>query len=134
MSFYLGPLALLLLREVWVLGFWDNVKSQLEQHWGTYLIEIACEVLVANVILSDVMYSNLYVERSAQPKAAAKVKGPSVVKLFLLIVCPLLICVGGGWTILDTLGYFSPAQPSWHNPIADAINIANGRVGGKCSF
>lgn len=132
---YFGPLALLVGREIFVLGYWELAKDDLAANWLTYLLEIVCEVLVANVILSDVMYSNLYVERAvAQPAAEKKksggLRGLPPVQLLLLVVCPLLLCVGGMWAIVNTLGYFGVSE---HVHIAVSTDT-NGRINGQCQF
>jgi hypothetical protein len=58
---YLGPLLVMLLYEAQRFGFMDQVKERLLEPL-TYA-EIIAEMGLANVILSDIMYSNLYVER-----------------------------------------------------------------------
>lgn len=68
---YFGPLIAVLVHEAVAFGFWEDVKQQMKEPI-TYL-QIACEVLIANVILSDIMYSNLYVERGGSgPSSSAK--------------------------------------------------------------
>jgi hypothetical protein len=133
---YFGPLGLLVGREIYVLGYWQQAVSDLQDNWVTYLFEIICEVLVANVILSDVMYSNLYVERMIAPPSAEKKKigigftTLSATQVVLLVLCPLMICAGGLWAVLDTLGYF--AHPG-HVHIMASTDF-NGRVNGQCHF
>lgn len=80
---YFGPLLVMLLHEAEQFGFMDRVKEQLLDPL-TYA-EIMAEVFIANVILSDIMYSNLYVERrrgedgeSAAAAAAAAAAGGGV--------------------------------------------------------
>ena len=65
---YFGPLLVMVLYEADQFGFMDQVKEQLLNPL-TYA-EIMAEIFIANVILSDIMYSNLYVERR-QPKDQA---------------------------------------------------------------
>jgi hypothetical protein len=58
---YFVPLLVMLLYEANQFGFMDQVKARLLKPI-TYA-EILAEMGLANVILSDIMYSNLYVER-----------------------------------------------------------------------
>ena len=108
---YIAPLLVLGVREIYALDFQEQAKTALEENWWTWLLEIICEVLVANVILSDVMYSNLYVERpSVAPKGAQKKPGSwrelPVLHLLLLVVVPFVLFLGGLVYTLYLLRYF----------------------------
>ena len=105
--------------------------DDLQSNWITYLCEIICEVLVANVILSDLMYSNLYVEHAKRKHLSrGGLRRLPVSQVLLLVVCPLLLCVGGMCTILDKLEYFDPPERVHVQVSTDT----NGRVGGQCHF
>ena len=128
---YFGPLVLLTGREIYVLGYWKQAMDDLQSNWITYLCEVICEVLVANVILSDLMYSNLYVEHAKKKHLSrGGVRRLPVAQVLLLLVCPLLLCVGGMWTILDKLKYFDPPERVHVQVSTDT----NGHVGGQCHF
>jgi hypothetical protein len=67
---YFGPLAAVLLHESSTFGYMAELKQQLETPL-TYG-QVFCEVLLANVILSDMMYASMYVQHSnPSPTAAA---------------------------------------------------------------
>ena len=114
---YIAPLLVLGVREIFALGYEEQAGRALRENFWTWLLEIVCEVLVANVILSDVMYANLYVERpSVAPKGAQK--KPSwrelpVLQLLLLVVAPFLLFLGGLIYTLYLLHYFE-ASPAVH--------------------
>lgn len=129
MLVYFGPLLALLIHEAIVFGFADDVVAQLKEPITYY--EIACEVLIANVILSDIMYSNLYVERRAKHSGAEELdrieRGASgeswwsnltcarVYKLVVLGVCPLVLCSVGIATSMTVLE--CSIQAKWHTPL-----------------
>lgn len=69
---YCVPLLVMLLYEANQFGFMDEVKDRLLEPI-TYA-EIAAEMGIANVILSDIMYSNLYVERRQTAPRVAEMR------------------------------------------------------------
>ena len=113
MLLYVGPLAMLLVHESLIFGFWNDVKGQLLSLM--FWLEIVCEVCIANVILSDIMYSNLHIERAAkeslQPAQSVSVLCPAWcmmrlwfgVKVLLLRVVPLVWLSCCTWALMRTL-------------------------------
>ena len=82
---YFGPLAAVLLHESSTFGYMAELKQQLETPL-TYG-EVFCEVLLANVILSDMMYASMYVQGS-NPLATVATTAQTPRRIAGLVVIP----------------------------------------------
>jgi hypothetical protein len=103
MLLYVGPLFVMLIHESIIFGFWNDVKGQLldPRLWE----ELVCEICIANVILSDIMYSNLHIERRTAVDAVSQRSHPCT-RMWTAVkvaVVPIGFTIGSILAVMDKL-------------------------------